>query len=41
MFAIWDCEEFSNSPDIQWYVSGCIKDCENEDECEEFYEVEK
>lgn len=38
-FAEWDYEEYSNCPDKQWFVDGCIKDLENEGECEGFEEV--
>lgn len=39
-FAIWDYEEYYNSPDKQWFVDGCIKDCEEPEgnECEEYEE---
>lgn len=36
-FAEWDYEEYFNTTDKQWFVSGCIKD-EDEENCEGFEE---
>lgn len=41
IYAEWDYEEYSNCRDKQWFVSGCVKDCDPDgsEECKEYEDI--